>query len=667
MKRRILSIITALALCLSLCPTWALAAEADPALCPHHREHTEDCGYTAPAEGQPCGHEHTAECCALEVLPDTDSGDDYEIGADAENLLDCQHTHDSECGYAQADPGQPCGYECRICPIEDLIDALPGKVTEDNADEVRAQLDQILALFSVLTEDEQEQIDLSRCYALQGVLDGANAPMLAADGAATVEINGVTTTYSTFKDAWDAANNGGWAVLTLYQDVDMGNSTLMVNAGSNITLLGGGYTITSNGNTTIQVNGEFTLMSGTIKNTTSMSIFKTATALYLISGSAAAVNGGSIWGNAGIYVSPNSTLTMTGGEVHPSLGGTGIQLTYDDNSTSLNSSLSSGTIVCLNATTDAVSVINPDILYDYRFFLSSLLAEGCAYYNESGNLIDYPNAATVLKGTVKIDTCDHSSVNWEKNETNHWGTCNGCKADFPSTPHSFTECKDLGDGTHQISCECGLVQETTAHTYGEWRDDNGSHVRTCTACGSVDSGTHSFNWQDNDSDTHIGSCAVCGLTETGTHSFSGWRDDGGGTSGTHTRTCSVCGRIETAPHSWVWTPVATVHNGICSDCGAKEQENHKVSGYQQKDEVYHYINCSVCGEKVHNVFHRYADDGKWVDTGDAHTQTCLDCGYAKSESHAYGPYQQNGEESHFRVCTVCGHKETGVHTAKTSW
>ena len=186
MKRRILSIITALALCLSLCPTWALAAEADPALCPHHREHTEDCGYTAPAEGQPCGHEHTAECYALEVLPDTESGDDYEIGADTENLLDCQHTHDSECGYAQADPGQPCGYECRICPIEDLIAALPDKVTEDNAEDVRGQLDEILALFSVLTEDEQEQIDLSRCYALQGALDEANAPMLAAEGAVTI-------------------------------------------------------------------------------------------------------------------------------------------------------------------------------------------------------------------------------------------------------------------------------------------------------------------------------------------------------------------------------------------------------------------------------------------------------------------------------------------------
>ena len=176
MKRRILSIITALALCLSLCPAWAFAAEADPALCKHHPAHTEDCDYTAPAEGQPCGHEHTDECYALGTFPDTDSGDYYEIGADAENLLDCQHVHDSECGYVQADPGQPCGFVCRICPVEALIAALPGKVTEDNADEVRARLEEILDLYRELSEDEQEQIDLSRCYELQEALDGANDP-----------------------------------------------------------------------------------------------------------------------------------------------------------------------------------------------------------------------------------------------------------------------------------------------------------------------------------------------------------------------------------------------------------------------------------------------------------------------------------------------------------
>ena len=169
MKRRILSIITALALCLSLCPTWALAAEADPALCKHHPAHTEDCGYIAPTEGRDCGHEHTEDCYTLGVLPDADGGDPYEVGADTENLLNCQHSHDSECGYVQADPGAPCGYECRICPIEALIAALPEQVTEDNADDVRAQLDHILDLYRELNEDEQGQLDLSRVTALQEI------------------------------------------------------------------------------------------------------------------------------------------------------------------------------------------------------------------------------------------------------------------------------------------------------------------------------------------------------------------------------------------------------------------------------------------------------------------------------------------------------------------
>jgi len=166
MKRRILSIITALALCLSLCPTWAFATEADPSLCKHHPAHTADCGYAAPTEGHDCGHEHTEDCYTTD-----------EAGG---KVLDCQHSHNSECGYVQADPGTPCGYVCRICPIEDLIAALPEQVTEDNADDVRAQLDKILALYRELDEGEQEEIDLSRCYELQEALDNANAPMQAA-------------------------------------------------------------------------------------------------------------------------------------------------------------------------------------------------------------------------------------------------------------------------------------------------------------------------------------------------------------------------------------------------------------------------------------------------------------------------------------------------------
>ncbi|MBD5545657.1 MAG: hypothetical protein HDR01_15780 [Lachnospiraceae bacterium] len=47
----------------------------------------------------------------------------------------CRHHqwHTVECGYWEED-NVPCGYECRICPMEDLIAALPRTVTEDNAD-----------------------------------------------------------------------------------------------------------------------------------------------------------------------------------------------------------------------------------------------------------------------------------------------------------------------------------------------------------------------------------------------------------------------------------------------------------------------------------------------------------------------------------------------------
>ncbi|MFR1112074.1 MAG: hypothetical protein ACLSEX_01105 [Blautia sp.] len=47
MKKRILSIITALTLCASMLPTYALAEEIpDTGLCEHHSQHTADCGYT---------------------------------------------------------------------------------------------------------------------------------------------------------------------------------------------------------------------------------------------------------------------------------------------------------------------------------------------------------------------------------------------------------------------------------------------------------------------------------------------------------------------------------------------------------------------------------------------------------------------------------------------
>ena len=256
-----------------------------------HHEHDENCGYQ---EAQDCGYvceicngtepedtkententeaagTDTAECiCETLCTEDSINGDCPVCGADDASFLDCKgkvpeentenqedtgickhhQEHDADCGYipkSEDGEGSPCTYECRICPIEDLIAALPEQVTEDNADDVRAQLEEILALYGELNEDEQEQIDLSRIYALQGALDAANAPTAAdgladqqADDEASVEIDGVTTYYATLEEAFDAAN-GKTATITMLNDaecVHSGSNGSPLNINSGIVIL----------------------------------------------------------------------------------------------------------------------------------------------------------------------------------------------------------------------------------------------------------------------------------------------------------------------------------------------------------------------------------------------------------------------------------------------
>ena len=186
MKRRVLSFVIALALCLDLCPTWAWAAGsgADGGLCPHHPAHTDACGYREPSPKQECTHVHDDGCYSEETNcvhihtaecgsdPGTDEPDACthictEDSGCVTRVLSCSHVHDDACGYAPADPGAACGFACRICPIEELIGGLPSSVSASTREQVQAQLDEICALYDGLTAAEQRQVDLSRCEALQ--------------------------------------------------------------------------------------------------------------------------------------------------------------------------------------------------------------------------------------------------------------------------------------------------------------------------------------------------------------------------------------------------------------------------------------------------------------------------------------------------------------------
>lgn len=132
---RVMGIFLSAVLTFQLLPAGGLAvyaSEEKEGLCRHHAEHTPDCGYqTASGDGE----------------------------------------------------GSPCNYDCLICPVEERIAGLPDaqEVTEGSAEEVQAQLAEILALYSQLPEDAQEQTDLSRCRELQEALEAAKTPALTEE------------------------------------------------------------------------------------------------------------------------------------------------------------------------------------------------------------------------------------------------------------------------------------------------------------------------------------------------------------------------------------------------------------------------------------------------------------------------------------------------------
>ena len=237
LKKRILSLLLCGAMLFSLCSQSVLAEENGQAggvtigtsgLCEHHPEHNADCGYTEGTAGTPCVHEHTADCyeevtnCVHEHDEDcypeesvsgneaTPSGAqkrepencphicDEESGCITKEL-NCQHEHDDECGYSPAAEGTPCGYVCELCgagdntpsnaeavtvaSVQAMIDGLPNaeEITEENAEEVKAQLEAIDEAKEKLSDEEIDELDMTRYAEAAAALGALAAPMLLAN------------------------------------------------------------------------------------------------------------------------------------------------------------------------------------------------------------------------------------------------------------------------------------------------------------------------------------------------------------------------------------------------------------------------------------------------------------------------------------------------------
>ena len=86
MLKRMLCGLLACVLVLGYVPVPAHAAEID-GLCPHHTQHTPECGYSAGVAGSPCTHVCDAGCY--------------------QTVTQCTHVH-GDCGYAEGAAESVC-------------------------------------------------------------------------------------------------------------------------------------------------------------------------------------------------------------------------------------------------------------------------------------------------------------------------------------------------------------------------------------------------------------------------------------------------------------------------------------------------------------------------------------------------------------------------------
>ena len=407
MKRRVLSFITVLALCLNLFPAGALAADAgtDDGLCPHHPAHTDACGYISPVSERECTHSHDDGCYAEETDcihehtaacypgPDDASGTDEpalcahvctQDSGCVTRMLACLHEHGDACGYAEGNPGAPCTFACPICPIEDLISKLPARVSAHNMEQVQAQLSEIYALYEELTGDEQRQVDLSPCAALLDQIDGMGSAVLG---------EGSTSTDNDYNLAEDASFDDPYEI------------------GVPATINTNGHTFTGKGECAIRV-----IRTGK---------------LYLTGGGLIRGYGGK---SIGVQVQSGGFLSVADPAMRIKGNGYGLDI-------------ASGAEVHLSGGTYSGS---PAAIHMADGDFDALLEDGYAYYDENGNWI--PSEKMAEAKTVVVKQCtDHSKkcVPNRGSPTHDW-TCSIC-----GTTGTEEECTfDFAQGTTGTCGSC---------------------------------------------------------------------------------------------------------------------------------------------------------------------------------------------------------------------
>lgn len=174
MKKRVLSMLLAFILCFSTLPMTAFAQDA-----------VQEAGVVTEQEADSAEEQEEAEAAAAP---------EAETSSDKSTTVETPGTEDSTAGEApdksvsDSDAGtQGTGADdekkAAVQKVQALIDALPETVTVENAESVSAQLEAIDEAMESLTEEQREELDMTRLYAISEALNTPmTVPMTVAEG-----------------------------------------------------------------------------------------------------------------------------------------------------------------------------------------------------------------------------------------------------------------------------------------------------------------------------------------------------------------------------------------------------------------------------------------------------------------------------------------------------
>ena len=268
MKKRVLSMLLAFILCFSTLPMTAFAQEADAVTEQEEQQETDSAAEQEEAEAAAAPGEETSSDKSTTV--ETPGTEDSTAGEAPDTVKSTgESISDNDAG--TQDTGADDEKKAAVQKVQALIDALPETVTVENAESVRAQLEAIDEAMAELTEEQREELDMTRLYAISEALNTPmTVPMTVAEGQhADHPICGATCTdgdeHGTVTDwqpigseaALQAATEGYYY---LTQDIE---TTGTWEPNNNVVLCLNGHSIAANGDFVVieikGVNRQFTL------------------------------------------------------------------------------------------------------------------------------------------------------------------------------------------------------------------------------------------------------------------------------------------------------------------------------------------------------------------------------------------------------------------------